>query len=330
MEWPQHPMSISESAILVVEAHGSAVESGHIIALLRGGSVHVTSLANLENPAQIISLGPAFAAFGLSYSPYGVAIRDVVRDERMEIVRILLLSGKLAPSLPSSRAASSNAVPPVLASCTTSALASPPNDVVASPPAIEEPEVLEEPESGSGLTPPASPTPFARQPIPPTRASSLLGATAPQSHAVLSRMPFSTAIAETLVIGPNGIQSLSPTPTVLKLERLCAASKMDEATAVVDDERRRGRRGEVDADKATHQATLRLLHLYLGVSLLREGMFTRAGDYLTRGKIDPRLVVRLFPALKGKTIGWAEEVEVFKGLKSILEDMPDIDQISEY
>jgi hypothetical protein len=57
-------------------------------------------------------------------------------------------------------------------------------------------------------------------------------------------------------------------------------------------------------------------------------MFEKAGDYFLRGKVDPRLLVRLFPSFRGKTIGSAEEVEVLEGLRGTLENMPPIGDIS--
>lgn len=63
--------------------------------------------------------------------------------------------------------------------------------------------------------------------------------------------------------------------------------------------------------------------------MLLETVFERAGDYLVRGKIDPRLVVRLFTKLRGKVIGTAEQVEVFEGIRPVLADMSTIDDISE-
>jgi hypothetical protein len=47
--------------------------------------------------------------------------------------------------------------------------------------------------------------------------------------------------------------SLAPTPTVLRLEKLCRERRMEEAIALVDEERRKGRRGEIDADKASRR-----------------------------------------------------------------------------
>jgi hypothetical protein len=60
-----------------------------------------------------------------------------------------------------------------------------------------------------------------------------------------------------------------------------------------------------------------LLHLNLACHLFIEAMFERAGDYFVRGKVDPRLLVRAFPAFRGKLIGSAEEVEVYEGLREI-------------
>lgn len=163
---------------------------------------------------QTVTLDPSLAAFALSYSPYGISIRDITRDDRMAITKIRLLG----PSLVAVQ-------------------------VVETPPVIEEvsPE-NEDPPSGSGLTPPSSP-----RPITPVRHSSLLTAGKPVGLGIKGLGgPFSTTTIETLVLGPNGIMALSPMPVVLKLEKLCSERRLDEATALVDEERRRGRRGEVD------------------------------------------------------------------------------------
>jgi len=73
---------------------------------------------------------------------------------------------------------------------------------------------------------------------------------------------------------------------------------------------------------------MRFLHLYLAYYLFTSAMFERAGDYFLRGKIDPRLIVRAFSSLRGKIIGSAEEVEIYQGLQTVLEEMPNIDDIS--
>jgi hypothetical protein len=63
--------------------------------------------------------------------------------------------------------------------------------------------------------------------------------------------------------------------------------------------------------------------------LLLSATFAKAGDYFVRGKVDPRLLVRLYPKFRGKVIGSAEEVEVFQGLMDVMSGMLSIDQISE-
>lgn len=70
------------------------------------------------------------------------------------------------------------------------------------------------------------------------------------------------------------------------------------------------------------------MHQYLACHLLVETVFERAGDYFIRGKTDPRLLVRLFPEYRGKVIGSAEDVDVFEGLKPLLEDMDTVKDMS--
>lgn len=81
--------------------------------------------------------------------------------------------------------------------------------------------------------------------------------------------------------------------------------------------------------QATHQGTVRFLHLYLAFNLFLNGMFERAGEYFHRGKVDPRLIVRTFSDLRGKLIGSEEEVDVYGGLCPVLGDMPDVRGIGE-
>lgn len=238
----------------------------------------------------------------------------MVRDNRMEMSRMLLLGPALLPET-SVVARDIKSPPPLDTDDSTDSLRQ--TSDLASPP-------IEEPASGSGLTPPSSPKPFQRQPIAPTRSTSLLRASAPTSRGG----PFSTAVAETLVVGPNGLQSVAPTPVILRLEDLCAEGLMDEAIALVDEERRKGRRGEIDADKSTHQGTLRYLHTYLAGHLMARGSFQKAGDYFIRAKVDPRILVRIYASLRGKLIGSAEEVEVCEGLKDVLVSMPPLADIS--
>lgn len=102
----------------------------------------------------------------------------------------------------------------------------------------------EDPPSGSGLTPPSSPK-FKKQELKPPGVSSLLSS----PPAVPGKVPFSSAIAETLLVGRHKVWGLTPTPPIIRLERLCAERKVDQAADLVDEERRRGRRGEIEVDK---------------------------------------------------------------------------------
>jgi hypothetical protein len=229
----------------------TAVEAGYIIALLRNQTITVHALSDLERAPQVLTLDATLHPFALTYSPYGVSVKDIARDERMQITNFRLLGGKIAlTDLPTAALAVSAernspallaAPPPASAD---QALSADPMDMFSPPKSSAPIQITDEPPSGSGLTPPSSPPSFRRQPIAPARQSSLLQAIAPSAKGI-----FSTCVAETLVIGPNGVMSLAPLPPVLKLEEMCKRAKTDEAIALVDEERRRGRRGEVDSDK---------------------------------------------------------------------------------
>ena len=204
------------------------------------------ALNELDKPIQTIPLDPKTRPFALSYSPYGVSIRDAVRDARMAIGPFRLLDGRLAPALETEPARKASIDPPAASTVPDAPMSEEaPRDTS---PVGGSPQAVDEPMGGSGLTPPSSPPQFPRQPITPKRQASLLQSTAPPTV----DGPFSTCVAETLIIGPNGIMSLAPTPTISRVERLCKERNMDAAIALVDDERRKGRRGEVDADKVSH------------------------------------------------------------------------------
>lgn len=194
-------------------------------------------LTELEHPVQTIQLDSTLKVFGLSYSPYGISIRDGVRDEQVSPSRFTLLSGNLKPP-----SAPGSPVPD--ATSDAASLEESDSPSLLAPPEVTSGDVSpsEEPPSGSGLTPPSSPT-FERQPVNPKRSSSLLTATSPL------KMPFSSVIAETLLVGRHCVQGLVPTPIVQRLALLCKEKKNDEAIALVADERRKGRRGEIDAEK---------------------------------------------------------------------------------
>jgi vacuolar protein sorting-associated protein 3 len=48
-----------------------------------------------------------------------------------------------------------------------------------------------------------------------------------------------------------------------------------------------------------------------------------------KGQADPRLLVRLFPELRGDLISRDEEIEVFGGLESQVREAQNVDDISE-
>ncbi|WWC70320.1 uncharacterized protein I206_104270 [Kwoniella pini CBS 10737] len=299
MEWPSHPLAI-------------AIESEFIIALLKDQTVHIHSLADLEKPSQIITLETGLNAFGLTYSPYGISVRDLYRDERVSTYSLKLLGGKLTPPKP---IAETN-LPKEDTSMNVEN--SQIQDEALNPDVIS--PINEDPPSGSGLTPPSSPKLHRHQPVTPQRGSSLVASTT-------GTKPFSKAVSETLIVSPNSIISLLPIGTMMKVEKLCSESHFDQAITIVDEERRKGRRGEIDVDKTTHHISMKYLHLYLAIHLCEEALFGKALDYFVRAKTDPRLLVRCFGDLRGRLIGSEETVEIFEGLKEIFERIGSVDDI---
>ncbi|WRT66239.1 uncharacterized protein IL334_003192 [Kwoniella shivajii] len=301
MEWSSHPLSI-------------AIESGYIIALLRDQSVVIHSLNDLEKPIQTIKLESTLDAFGITYSPYGVSVRDLIRDERMTPYRLKLLGGTSSTVSKDVVAQQASLDEGVVES---NDHAEPLSPDVTSP-------INEDPPSGSGLTPPSSPIPLIKAPITPQRNASLQTSAASSNT---NRGPFSTAIAETMIISPHSILSLIPTSIIMKLEGFYTERQFDQAITLVDEERRKGRRGEIDVDKSTHHQTMKYLNLYLATSLFEETLFDKSLDYLIKAKIDPRLIVRSFSDLRGKLIGSEETIDVFKGVKDILERINSVEDI---
>jgi vacuolar protein sorting-associated protein 3 len=67
----------------------------------------------------------------------------------------------------------------------------------------------------------------------------------------------------------------------------------------------------------------------LGYKYLSETSFEDAGINLFRGNVDPRLLVRLFPALRGTLLSSSISLPVFYGLESQLRSLNSVDTISE-
>ncbi|TYJ57008.1 hypothetical protein B9479_002287 [Cryptococcus floricola] len=167
----------------------------------------------------------------------------------------------------------------------------------------------EDPPSGSGLTPPSSP----QRPKRP------------------SDIPFLTTTSETFVVTPSCIYSLTLTPPVLAMERLCEEHKLVDAIAFLDEYRRQNRKGILappsPVDQVSTSLLVRYLSSFLASHLTQDASFEKAGALWVKGKVDPRWIVRLFEGLRGKVIGLDEEGEVWQGLKEAWSGLASTDEI---
>ncbi|WVQ72620.1 hypothetical protein IAR50_002178 [Cryptococcus sp. DSM 104548] len=167
----------------------------------------------------------------------------------------------------------------------------------------------DDPPSGSGLTPPSS----------------------PQRSKESGAVPFLTTTAETFIVTPSSIYSLTLTPPVLTLERLCEEHKLNDAIAFLDEYRRQNRKGILappsPVDQISSSLLIRYLSSYLASYLTQDASFEKAGAFWLKGKVDPRWIVRLYEGLRGKVIGLEEEGEVWQGLTELWSGLASTDDI---
>lgn len=165
--------------------------------------------------------------------------------------------------------------------------------------------------------------------------------------------PFTTTIAETLLVMTDSIVAIAALAWIIKAEQLLDAGKTEECVRLVEEERRKSKRGEIDGDRvsrksmmifrlrfvrltaslqpqATHSADLRYIHTRLALTYLKETLFEDAIALFTRAKTDPRVVCRMFPDFVGNAIQPEDELQIWQGLEEAIEHVPDLETISEW
>lgn len=72
------------------------------------------------------------------------------------------------------------------------------------------------------------------------------------------------------------------------------------------------------------------MYQQLGYKFLSETSFEDAGINLFRGNVDPRLIIRLFPSLRGTLLSSASaSLPIFNGLEPQMRSLESVDTISE-
>lgn len=174
------------------------------------------------------------------------------------------------------------------------------------------------------------------------------------SQGTLHKLPgFSPSVTvnETLVWTNDTVYVLANDSWVVRANEVLSESTpdaSDKAAKIVEEERKRAKRGEVDGDKvrftivlstrpqpgltrlrtqASHTADLRFMYARLAYKRLQAALFDDAGSLFQKSKIDPRFVISLFPRFVGNSIPQDQELVIWRGLVSSLDEIGTIDEI---
>ncbi|KAG8960758.1 hypothetical protein FRC00_014207 [Tulasnella sp. 408] len=169
------------------------------------------------------------------------------------------------------------------------------------------------PPGGSGLTPPSTPTPQ------PGLNRSVSGrSTKSISDASYTR-------SGTLVAGLRGMHSLLPSTLGSQIDSLLESNRVDDAVSLLNQVREKLEKSTV-VDEGEVREVL-LIHQRIAFRYLFATGFDDAGKHFLLGKTDPRLLVRLFPELRGNMITTSEELSVFAGVADQARTFDSIDAI---
>ncbi|KIJ36750.1 hypothetical protein M422DRAFT_178931 [Sphaerobolus stellatus SS14] len=159
------------------------------------------------------------------------------------------------------------------------------------------------------------------RPLPPRgdslKAESTKGGPSRQGKAIL------------LATGNDAVYALATPTLVQQIDVLLEGHKLKEATEFakeqqkrLDDRKKRGSLSPGDIDEE-----IRYVYQRLGYTYFSQTNFEDAGINLFRGGVDPRLLIRLFPTLRGRLLPSSSSLPVFHGLISQLQSLGSIDTI---
>ncbi|KAG8917630.1 hypothetical protein FRC01_002324, partial [Tulasnella sp. 417] len=151
------------------------------------------------------------------------------------------------------------------------------------------------PPGGSGLTPPSTPTPQ------PGLNRSVSG------RSTKSISEASYARSGTLVAGLRGMHSLLPSTLASQIDSLLESNRVDDAVGLLSQAREKLEKSTGVVDEGEVREIL-LIHQRIAFRYLFATGFDDAGKHFLLGKTDPRLLVRLFPELRGNMITASEEL----------------------
>ncbi|KAI5454223.1 hypothetical protein NCC49_004285 [Naganishia albida] len=292
MSWDSHPRCI-------------VIEGDAVIALCRDNTLRIHSIADItsgfDNPPQRISLVPDSSKsaaghslpLGMSINPYGLVVPNPKRDALMTLVSWRIKSDH--PTL----------------------LGSEDLDTVEQQKSPQQaPIETHSISSASAFSPPATPE---SQP-----------ASQHVSHVKSTSSTASLSICETLIWTGDTVKVLASDSWVVKANDILikdTPEASDRVSKIVEEERKKAKRGEVDGDRAAHTSDMRFMYARLAYIRLRAALFDDAGSLFQKSKLDPRFVVALFPKYAGLSIPDDQELVIWRGLLDDLKQVKSVDEI---
>ncbi|KZO91651.1 hypothetical protein CALVIDRAFT_340720 [Calocera viscosa TUFC12733] len=169
------------------------------------------------------------------------------------------------------------------------------------PPMLEAPADTEEDpaatQNRSGATPPPSLPPKLAKIVPPAYTRTHL-----------------------LLVGSSGVSGLLPQTLSARCEALLAEHKTDQALELVAAADRRIPDMRVELE-------MQYIRQKVALGWLAETKFKRAGEELYQGRMDPRLLIRLWPEFRGGLIGEGDKIDVFAGVEEQLDKLVSVEKI---
>lgn len=129
--------------------------------------------------------------------------------------------------------------------------------------------------------------------------------------------------SKTLVIGTEGLQACVAPPFIAHVEELLETNQITEVAKLAEP----FPPGPLDM---RDERVIDRFYIFarLALKCIQETMFDDAAEYFFHSRLDPRILIRLFPDLRGELIRPGEAVNVFKGIEEQLRHSESIDDIS--
>ncbi|BGP09381.1 hypothetical protein JCM10049v2_005249 [Rhodotorula toruloides] len=133
--------------------------------------------------------------------------------------------------------------------------------------------------------------------------------------------PGKRTLTRVLVVGRNGLYSLSPLTLVVQADALIDKGRDTDALALADNFAKSASGGTAENPELAY------VYMRLAFLKLEQTLFQEAFDLFARAGSDPRMVVRMFPDLRRPLMAPGDEVTVCKG---VLDEVRSARTIDEY